>query len=299
MAPTIQVFATDFKRRDDWHLPFIRIGTTPGCNAALHVGRADGSFEQYGLPVSEFNTIWHVAEHLNDFGRPDYVGFCHYRRFFTTKVDHGILPIKTELVDPSVVFSPSEQLAFMEHHKVDGLVPCAFIEHYRQDRNSTHFNDNPSDVAEYFWIQLEEDGVGITLDEVKTAIRILQQNVPLNLQAGLFKALAERAVHFGTIFTMRKSLFECWWSIIKPTMLTLLAAYGRDRLMQMNCRVGGYLLERLTSCIIWAFIHSGANFVHLPLVVADFEAKPAYRATKTADTGMACDVEAMTKDHLK
>lgn len=61
--------------RDEWKLPFTRIGTRK-CNSDLHCSSDLDGLEALELPLSEANALWHVREHLADFGNPDYVGMC-------------------------------------------------------------------------------------------------------------------------------------------------------------------------------------------------------------------------------
>ena len=81
--PSIKKFAVDYRKitPQKWSLPYIRIGGT-GCDSAVNIGTAIEN-DKYCPRMSELDKVWWVWKNIKEFGDPDYVGFCHYRRFFT------------------------------------------------------------------------------------------------------------------------------------------------------------------------------------------------------------------------
>jgi len=66
--------------------------------------------------------MWWVYKHLSDFGNPDYVGFCHYRRFFTClNFPMGLLDIPKHEFNSSFCLSPIDQLSILETNKIDAI----------------------------------------------------------------------------------------------------------------------------------------------------------------------------------
>lgn len=123
------------------------------------------------------------------------------------------------------------------------------------------------------------------------AFDVLFERTPDLLKPFMLQAFSKRTVHFGTIFTLSKELFTDYVSIVLPALLETLAKLGRVKLMKANSRCGGYLLERMSSCLFWSYKLAGKKLLSLPLVVADFDANPSYRIQTTEERGLVCDVE--------
>lgn len=298
-CPSIQIFANDYKVRNytlkeydvehtqgsRWTLPFIRLGVNGSADAAVV---DNDRYERLGLPVSEFNGIYHIATKLADFGNPDYIGFCHYRRFFTASTNRGIVPIESSDVDQQIILTPAQQLAIMLSNSAAGIIPYPFLEHYKQDPANKKYKADPLSLAEYYWLQLEDDKTGFTLEDIDFALGELVKFSPDEFKPFVQQAMNQRAVHFGSIFTLRTDLFKEMFFILLCTMNQVMLHIGQGRLFEMNCRCGGYLCERLISVLLWAFKLRGDKLLNMPLVVAEFKANPTYRTMTAKQAGLSC-----------
>lgn len=284
---TIQIFATDFQIRNKWPLPFIRIGTRQ-CNSIIHCKFDIDGLENKELPISEANSLFYISKHLEDFGNPDYVGLCHYRRYFTASTQYGILPIKEDFPASDLILSPLQQLLIILQQNVDGILPFPFQEHFHV--NSAKIS---SSFYEEAYFQGVEDKVLLSLDDYKLAFDLLVQNSPDSLQKYVVQAFEKRLVYFGTIFTLKTEIFKQYQQILLNTLIQFLKTLGRNKLLNANCRCGGYLLERMSSCLLWAYQFSGKKFLNLPLIVASFDKNPDYRIKTTAELGLKCDIESI------
>lgn len=101
---SIKCFAVDHRSTNGiWPFPYIRLGTgfTNDCVLKDTVGESICT-ERFDSFLSEWTAIWWVWKHLSDFGKTDYVGMAHYRRFFTTlKPNYGVFPIHHFTEEPT------------------------------------------------------------------------------------------------------------------------------------------------------------------------------------------------------
>lgn len=94
---SIEVFACDHRYLGNkpWLFDMTRLGTgfANDCKLKDTDGETICTFANNKL-MSEYTAIWWVWKHYKELGDPDYVGFCHYRRFFTAhKPNYGAYPI--------------------------------------------------------------------------------------------------------------------------------------------------------------------------------------------------------------
>jgi hypothetical protein len=106
ISDTIKIFACDHRNLNGkkWNYPFIRIGT--GFNNDCDIKDIDGETicdQKNNKFLSEYTSIWWIWKHLNKLNNPKYIGFTHYRRFFTTATpNYGVFPlywVKDELTE--------------------------------------------------------------------------------------------------------------------------------------------------------------------------------------------------------
>lgn len=90
--PEIKIFACDHLKHDKWLLPYIRLGNS--CNldsCALNISNDPSLYDYEGTVLSEFCHFQWLYNHLEELGKTDYIGICHYRRFFTLQSDRIVL----------------------------------------------------------------------------------------------------------------------------------------------------------------------------------------------------------------
>ena len=110
---TIQIFSADHHKDSIYILPFIRVSDKIECPVNIC---NDRFLHENRDILSEVSRILYINKHLDDFGNPDYIGFCHYRRFFAN------LNIKAPLLDTNDlrlldnVFNPIDQLALLQQN---------------------------------------------------------------------------------------------------------------------------------------------------------------------------------------
>lgn len=282
----IQIFAIDHRKTVNWDLPFIRVGTMTG-DSCIHCGHTDDSLQQYKLPVSEIDSIWYICQHLSDFGNPDVIGFCHYRRFFSYKFKNACVNIADDKIDPTLIMTPLEQLAFMNSQRLDGILPCPLQEHFHQLKNI-----KTATIDEEIYQQTLDDNAGFTSHDCTLLVQNLLHFTPDPLTKAMQQAFATRTVHFGTIFTLNRRAFDIWNAIIWKTMFATISSFSRDRLLKLNCRAFGYFLERATSLILWAMKLEGSfSFQSMPLVVTNAFSKKSYQSQTTEQAGLACNID--------
>ena len=108
----------------------------------------------------------------------------------------------------------------------------------------------------------------MTLHQVHFALAKLYENSPNDFKLHLKNAYNNLPVHFCSIFTMRKKYFEIWGNMQKKTLAQFIDYCG-SAINEMNCRVVGYIAERLSSCIIYALKSYGAKLMNFPLCVVN------------------------------
>ena len=97
MSSSIRVFACDHRclGSKPWLYDAVRLGTgfSNDCKLKDTDGETICTPENDKL-MSEYTAIWWLWKHIKELGDPDYVGFCHYRRFFTAAdPNYGVFPI--------------------------------------------------------------------------------------------------------------------------------------------------------------------------------------------------------------
>ena len=97
MMKELRVFACDHRclGNRSWQYPFERIGTgfTNDCKLK-DIDEPSICNEKTNKFFSEYTAIWWLWKHLKQIEVSDFIGFVHYRRFFTTaKPNFGAYPL--------------------------------------------------------------------------------------------------------------------------------------------------------------------------------------------------------------
>lgn len=107
MNRELKIFACDHRSIDekrDWPYPFERLGTGFVNNCSLK--DIDGESictQRTNKFFSEYTAIWWLWKHLKEVEITRYIGFVHYRRFFTVaRPNYGLFPINLQPLDLNV-----------------------------------------------------------------------------------------------------------------------------------------------------------------------------------------------------
>ena len=255
-----QIFACDHRKNVQWNLPYIRIGG-PESDCAINI-KDDEEIAPYSVLLSEGAKIWWVWKHLAEFGNPDYIGFCHYRRFYG-QAQVPIYDIPEIALARQHLFSPSEQELMMKKNSADGLVPAPFCPLQKSQKY------NYSNIIEQTKMISDADGQGFTTEVVNKAFELLLSNFPSAYRSYMEKAFLNDKIYVCNIFTMKSSLFQIYGSTIASTVKQL-AKFVEDKdTTNFHKRWMGYIMERFTSSIIQAFQLAGHRFLVAPLITID------------------------------
>lgn len=206
--------------------------------------------------------MWHVWKHLEEFGNPEYVGFCHYRRFFG-KASVPVHDVSEEQLEHEHIFTPFEQYEILRSNSLDGLT--MFPLNVIQKMPSTNYTN----VIEQTKMISDRDGLGMSMDVLQKAFDLFLENAPADMKPYLEKAFLNDNIYVCNIFTMKSELFRIYGKTIFPTYLQL-ADYIKDKdTSKFHKRWMGYVLERFTSSMLYAFQYAGCYFIKCPLITVN------------------------------
>lgn len=261
---SIQVFACDHRKNVEWNLPYIRVGSTSS-DALIKISN------KYDPILSEGSQILGIYENLQQFGRPDYIGFCHYRRFFTcAQVQQSIINISQSQFNSKFCLTSDHQQYLLQSAKADGILmnPILVI--------------NPSVQYQYIWDQiyiLEKENM-MKKEYLKTVFDIFYDNCPNSLKPHIEKAFIQKPNYLCNLFTLKTDIFVEYCNIIKNTVDKILETIPSDVFSSLHPRCLGYILERFTSSYLHAKTFSGSNFIHMPLMTLNGEVHEKWEKNK-------------------
>lgn len=255
----IIVFACDHRKDIKWDLPFIRIGTV-NSDAVLKVPK-DDECAKLDTIAGEVMQILYVYKHLEEFGNPEYIGFCHYRRFLTlSKSNTNNYPIlNTNIIEKELILDSSQQLTIMLLKNVDGILPAPYVDQ--------SYCENCLTQRDMMWNQNiffknEKNNYNTQLihsrEEVDMCFDTLIENTPDEYKESMKKVINMQISFHYNMFTLTNELFRLYGKIIYPTCMQLIEKINAK---DLDKRWLGYLLERLTSCVLMMFIDNNKKFI--------------------------------------
>lgn len=293
----IQIFSIDNTSALQWGLPFIRLGRYPFSASSILDNVLD-NVNDSGLPLDMINAIYWIYKHQQDFGNPDFIGICHYRRFFSRIKSTGIIRISNSNIDLRLIADPFFQLYAIKQNNANGIITFPYYEDFFKNPKSKGYGQ-VSDY-EYAWegtyYQLKTDNVGLTLDEVKLAYDKLLEFSDDSLKPYIINAFKQKTVHFCSIFTLSKPLFQLYCKTALKAVMVAISLYDKNHLFNdCNCRVAGYLLERIGSCLFHALKDKGVKLISMPIIESESGKNPMYRRQTCKDLNMRFNYEILNE----
>ena len=249
MHNNIQIFSSDYRKNIQWDLPYIRLGNYQS-DAVFQI---TGDKIKQTLYTDASQLLW-IYDHYNEIGNPEFIGFCQYRRFFTNKSQNALIQFENR-DGVNIALSPKQQLDIIEANDVDGLIPYPFMEDFYTKDLYKPINERKkfNSLDEYFYLSLNDQNLGVTLDQIHFVLTKLYENSFDDFKIHIKNSYNNFPVHFCSIFTLKEKYFKIWGNLQKKTLEQFIHYCGNS-INQMNCRIVGYIAERLSSCILYAFL---------------------------------------------
>ena len=255
---SIQIFACDHRKNVQWDLPYIRLGSK-NSDAIFNI-KYDNEILKFDPYLSEGAQILYVANHLSELGNPKYVGFVHYRRFFSFVINQWILNISNTQFNSQMCASPFQIALYLEQNKSDGISIMPF---------------NIVNPIQHKFVGLIDQLKYLMTNEFNCPNQIIDDAFDIflancgELSTTIKQTFDIEAQYVCNIFVLESSLFKQYATIIHNTIKKLIANISNDQLNKMHPRFMGYILERFTSCYLYAIQKIGKKISHVPLLTID------------------------------
>ena len=251
------VFACDHRIGVPWNLPYVRFGG-PESECCI---RCENKIEGKLVNADETAKIYWLWKHLDQFGS-NIIGYCQYRRFFTTVYTNlPVINIRHEQFKSEFAMTPFQQEALIKKNNADGILHPAF--------NVVNFSRTP---FTYIWEQIEiltgEDM--LPKDCQKAAFDIFLSCTPSYLQDHMRDAFSIDKNYLCNIFTVKVEIFNQFGNIAFKAIPQVINLVG-DRASNLHPYWLAYLLERYTSCYYHCLELNGSKFLKVPLMTIDAE----------------------------
>lgn len=262
MYNDIKIFAADHRSKVDWNLPYIRLGNCQS-DATLKIATVPVLWHKQ---LSETAQAIDIKNRWKEFGSPDYLGLCHYRRFFTIAFNDGKLlyDLKEDQFKPQMCCTPIQQIALLKKRDADMLC-FARVKSY---------NDDVADKIHNVVDELENYGkcvkLNMTREQLDIVFDVLYKHLPQSLKDYFNDAMKKTTVHCCNIFTAKAELFCTWATLIEDTYKECKDMFDEAGVRHsFNPRWFSYIAERLTSIYLDCCELSGKKKIYLPLLTID------------------------------
>lgn len=271
-SSSIEVFACDHRYlgNEPWLFDATRLGTgfSNDCKLKDTDGESICTPENNKL-MSEYTAIWWIWKHIKELGDPDYVGFCHYRRFFTLhRPNYGAFPIccipaEMEMSAYMLAFKKNQLLEVIQQTHVAGVVPIPFIDYT--------YAKGCSSISQLMLRESEHLHLGLSMQQCEEMFSVLKKHMLKHFKEDAvdlsFKQI--ETFHFN-VFVLQRDLFEAYSQIMSGCMLELAEQYQKLAAeKKVSERVLAYCSERFSSCIFIAMASSGRDFAVLPMLMIE------------------------------
>lgn len=261
--PTIQIYATDHHTRKDghWDIPFFRLGNQQSNFPIQTIGK---TWQELSVIGSEYTGVYWLGENYEYIGNPDYIGHCHYRRFFCKPLKNlDNVPIIQPTWDKypewkTAIFGQTDQLMLMLSKSYDALLPMSLT-----------FQNNIVDTLLYF-NKLYSWKIPELI--IHHSFARLVDNMPDDMKGAAIQSFNENTFYHCNIFTCKREIFLLYHSILKKTVEEIMEQFSKipeKDLEGCQPRWLGYIVERMTSVFFTSMIKTrGLKVKCLPLITA-------------------------------
>lgn len=253
MSQSIKKFAIDYRQISPakWNLPYIRLGGN-GCDSAINIGSSIEN-DKYNPSMSELDKIWWVWRHIEEFGKTDYFGFCHWRRFFSIQIQQPILNITWKQFNSSMCLDPETELQMIVQQNAIG---ASFSPIYCSNK-------------QFIWEQMNDLEKDLPIEINKKMFDIMLDVCPSYLKDNIIKSFQQKRQYVCNIFTLQTTYFCELCDIMFKTLTTFDDAIPNDVKRNFHPRYLGYYGERIVSCYLYALQYHGLKIIHFPLLTID------------------------------
>ena len=267
---SIQIFACDHRSNVKWQLPFIRISHT---NKVINLA-SDKFLDSNKDLMSEPAKMLFIWKHIEDFGNPNYIGFCHYRRYFAICKDQ---PYQNKIVieDPdcmlsNCIMSPIDQLFAIKSTNTDGILEFPFLDVVDAMKYTTVIDmfNNYINVMPNINLQ-NSHPLNIPHNVIDHWLNTFKKHLPLDFKMYFDKALMHKNVYHSNIFTMRRDICDLYFSLLQILVVDIINFVDYNKISIINTRWLSYVIEYLFSNIFFHILSMSGkfNFMHCQLLV--------------------------------
>lgn len=254
----IQIFACDHRKNVNWELPYVRFGG-PESECAI---KTENKIFDIDVNADETPKIFWLWKNLNQLGSPDYIGYCQYRRFFSSiNTSLPVINISNQEFNIKYLLTPIQQLSIINENNVDGILHPHF----------KVINENLIPYT-YIWEQIyiltQEKMLNIKYQ--KLAFDILYDNTPSELKHFIKLSFKIKENYLCNIFTVKRDLFNMFGNIAFSSIKKLLTIISQDEKNKSHPYWLAYLFERYMSCFYHALeLSNKYKFIKIPLLTID------------------------------
>ena len=267
---TIQIFASDHRTGIKWSLPFIRIA-----HSSDVINLASNEFlYKYKDLLSEPAKMMFAYKHIDEFGDPEFIGFCHYRRYFALCSQQYQNRIVIEDPDHKLtncILSPTQQLMLMNKFNVDGLLEFPFLDEINADKKYQTIVDMFNNVINTMSNINAQNTCPLSIPYaiIEHWIEQFEKNLPIDLKPYFKNALACKSVYHSNIFTARKEICDIYFPLLDILITDMIKFVDHNCIQIPNSRWLAYVIEYLFSNIFFhILLMSGKfKFMHCQLLV--------------------------------
>lgn len=251
------IFAIDSRKNIKWDLPFFRLGGKMS-DSILNISY-DNELSLYDEILSEGAKMQYIHKYFLEIGNPDYIGFCHYRRFFSLlKPNYGVFPIHYEKQYnqnlKQHILNSQQLLSIAINNNVDCIIPIKFPDYL--------YCKKCNNIIEILYNQSQYSKLGLQFDDCVKIFQILSNNID-----GIDKTYSQLSTFHFNIFYMKSVFFNEMMNALYPIALKCISYIKtKHNDVELNSRWMGYILERFISCYIMLLQIKGCKILELPLL---------------------------------
>ena len=257
---SIQIFACDHRKDVQWDLPYIRLGNYQS-DAAINI-KDDKEIAPYQLLLSEGAQMWWVYKHYMELGNPEYVGFCHYRRFFSFAIKQLIQDIHQSDFNAKYCASQIQIIQTLLQNSLCGASIVPF-------QTTSNVEYQFTDIISQLKFLSQKDKLQIPNNIIDDAFKMFFENANDDIRPYLKEAIKNNKTYVCNIFILHKD--ECLdysknaFSVFKHLMNNL----SLEQLNNIHPRFMGYILERFTSLYLTALNLMNKRIGIFPVLTVD------------------------------